>query len=655
MYTIAKISSESAIDYAAEELKKYLRMMMPECGDIKISYRPEAVSGFRLGLMQDFGLDVSDVQDPELDDLLYVDCTEEGGIIAGDNPRSVLLAVYEYLRRNGCRWLMPGIDGEMIPMQEITAVSFRHKPSMRYRGWCNEGAESQQCMLDAIEFIPKVGMNVFMMEFRIPVPYYNSYYNHSYNAENRSPEPVSWDTVLQWKRQCESEIAKRGLQFHDIGHGWTADPFGVDSSLRESMGDNEKHVSEEARQYLAMMNGERKLFRNRPNFTNFCMSNPVAQKKFVTYIAQYARMHSNSDYLHVWLADLSNNHCECDACREKTPSDWYVILLNMLDEELTAQGLNTRIVFIVYVDTSWAPVTEKIRNQERFTLMLAPISRNYTYSLPEGKEMPQTVPYVRNQLTLPGGLDEYFAYLADWRKMWHGANVAYEYHFWRHQCFDLAGIEFAKRINEDIKVYEAYQVSGLIEDGSQRSFFPTGLPFYTYARTLFDTSLTPEEIAAEYYETAFGEGAPLFLAYMKKVGDAFDFYYLEGMRSADPEVSPYYNPERSKVLSEFEQIAEEGSTLIETYYNRPTRLGTVSVRLLEQHLEFAKGLAKALAAKALGEDEEARNLFEELRISFGKKEIYLERYYDQFNYCYAYRSIFQSQSKRKENVIAAEE
>ena len=69
MYTINKITSDSVVDFAAEELKKYLRMMMPDSGDIKIKYNPDATDGFRLGLMQDFGLDVSDAEDTELDDI----------------------------------------------------------------------------------------------------------------------------------------------------------------------------------------------------------------------------------------------------------------------------------------------------------------------------------------------------------------------------------------------------------------------------------------------------------------------------------------------------------------------------------------------------------------------------------------------------------
>ena len=55
MYKIYKITANPVVDFAATELKKYLRMMMPEGGDVEISYNPDAKDGFRLGLMQDFG------------------------------------------------------------------------------------------------------------------------------------------------------------------------------------------------------------------------------------------------------------------------------------------------------------------------------------------------------------------------------------------------------------------------------------------------------------------------------------------------------------------------------------------------------------------------------------------------------------------------
>ena len=74
MYTIYKITSNHTVDFAAEELKKYLRMMMPRCGEIAIEYSPDAKDGFRLGLMQDFGLDTSEAEDVTLDDFKVCDC-----------------------------------------------------------------------------------------------------------------------------------------------------------------------------------------------------------------------------------------------------------------------------------------------------------------------------------------------------------------------------------------------------------------------------------------------------------------------------------------------------------------------------------------------------------------------------------------------------
>ena len=89
MYNIYKITSNPVVDFAAEELKRYLRMMMPRCGEIPIAYQPDAKEGFRLGLMADFGLDTSEAEDLELDDILHIDADEQGGVIAGGNPRSV--------------------------------------------------------------------------------------------------------------------------------------------------------------------------------------------------------------------------------------------------------------------------------------------------------------------------------------------------------------------------------------------------------------------------------------------------------------------------------------------------------------------------------------------------------------------------------------
>ena len=639
MFFINKITSNATVDYAAEELKKYLRMMMPEGGDVKIAYAPDAKCGFRLGLMQDLGLDVSDVEDTTLDDILYIDCDTEGGIIAGDNPRSVLLAVYEYLRQNGCRWLMPTPDGEYIPMQDIKPVKYRFAPSMRYRGWCNEGAEYQQCMIDAIEFAPKVGMNTFMLEFRIPVSYYRRYYEHIDNQENRPPEPVTPSQVLQWKRQCETEIAKRGLQMHDIGHGWNADPFGIDSSLRSWDGDNELKVPEESRKFLALVNGERKLNGNTPNYTSYCMSNPEARRLFTKCVADYADSHSNIDFLHVWLADGSDKQCECEECKKKTPSDWYMMQLNEVDEEMTRRGNDMRITFIAYCDTMWAPLTERLKNQKRFSLLIAPGSRSYTKSYDDSDSV-TVYPYERNKNKYPSNLKESLAYFDEWKKTFNGGSLSYEYHFWYHQYFDPAMLNIARIINEDVKAYKKKGVGGLIEDGSQRSFFPSGFAFYTYARTLYDASLSYDEILEDYFSHAFGKDWKKFHEYLSELSEVFESKYLEGQRYLNTEVGYYYNPDEVKLLRRVPEVTAKGKELIKEHYNSDVRLQTVSARLLELHAESCDYLAKGLAFKAVGDDAAAKDVYNEWRIKFGAREVEFQPFFDHTLIAYAFSRIF---------------
>ncbi|MBE6597145.1 MAG: DUF4838 domain-containing protein [Ruminococcaceae bacterium] len=629
MYRIFKINSSPVVDFAAEELKKYLRMMMPRCGEIPIKRDSSAKEGFLLGLMSDLSLDTSDAEDLTLDDIVYIDTTKEGGIIAGSNPRSVLLAVYKYLTLMGCRWLFPGIDGEQIPIKDLEPVKYRKLADCRYRGQCNEGAEFQPNMMEVIDFTPKLGMNVFMMEFDNPRAYYKHYYAHLGN-EAREPEPVTDETVLQWKRQCEAEIARRGLQFHDVGHGWCCESFGI--GIWEK-GDD---IPEESRQYLAEIKGKRGLFGGRAINTNFCMSNPEARRKVVDHIAAYADTERNVDYLHVWLADSCNNHCECERCAEKSPSDWYVVLLNELDAELTSRKLDTRIVFCCYVDTTWPPVAERINNPERFLILLGAISRKYTESVKADIGTPTLKDYERNNITLPETVEEYIAYDGLWKKTCHVGSFVYEYHFWINQFYALGGISYARIIHEDVKGYAANKLRGIIQDGSQRSFFPNGLAFYAYAQTLFDTSVGFEELKEDYLSHAYGEDWKEVENLLLRIEDAFDHKYLAGERSADQRIGKYYNPAMAEKLRKIYGIAEDFAPFYESHKNMPQRSQTVAMRLLRRYIEFCRGIAYPLTLKCFGAGKEAREVYLKFLREFGENEREIETCYDQHMFAAAY-------------------
>jgi len=627
MLQIKKLRADHVIDFAAEELKKYLRMMMPHCGEISISYDPAAKAGFRLGLLEDFDLPFEG-EDPVLDDVIHVDTNEAGGILAGSNIRSVLFAVYRMLRENGCRWLYPGVDGEFVPVCDLVQVHYHKLADHRFRGHCNEGAESQQAMLETIDFYAKQELNVYMLEFDIPHIYYDRYYSHPFNSENRWPEPVSHQQILQWKRQCEVEIAKRGLQFHDMGHGWTAEPFGLSSV--DGWNASDQPVTPEQRECLAMLGGVRELCGGVALNTNLCMSKAQVRTTMAKSIVEYAKKHQNVDYLHIWLADSKRNHCECEQCRKARPSDFYMMIMNEVDELLTEAGLSTRIVFIAYVDTMFAPETVTIRNPERFSLLYAPITRSYCSSIRPDSVIPKTPEYQRNQWEIPKSAEENMAFLRDWQENWKGNCFSYEYHFWKHQCNDPSGLYIARRIYEDIRSLKYMGLSGYVEDGSQRSFFPNGFAVHVYAETLMNRECDFDKVVEDYFSHAYGDGWLQVLAAFQKLQDSLEFSYMAGERSARPDWGSHYNPEQAVKLRSVEEIAAAEEAIAMAHSNMPYRCQTASMRLLRRHAEYIRGIAGFMGLKAQGKDAEALESLEAFRIRFGAYEVELERYFDHF-------------------------
>jgi len=625
MFHIHMLRPDQVISFAAEELKKYLRMMMPECGDISIDLAPGAQTGFRLGLAEDFGIDVPEADDPVLDDVVIIDTDGQGGVLAGSNPRSVLFAVYRYLKENGCRWLFPGVDGEFIPIADVKPIHYRHLAAHRFRGWCNEGAEYQQCMLETIDFAPKLEMNVYMIEFDNPYVYYKIYYDHHYNEENRPPETVSPAIVKQWKRQCEVEIAKRGLQFHDMGHGWTAEPFGNSSTVGWSK--TEDVLPPERAQYVAELNGVRELYRGIALNTNVCMSNPKVRTIMAQYIADYAEAHTNVDYLHVWLADGSRNHCECEECRKMRPSDYYMMIMNELDAELTKRSLDTRIVFIVYLDTLYAPLKMRISNPKRFALLYAPIQRSYHSSI-DAAAITEPPEYIRNAWPTPGTAEANAAFLLDWQKWWKGPCFCYEYHFWRHMAYDPGGLALSRRIYEDVRVLKSVGLQGIVEDGSQRCFFPNGLALYTYAAALLDDAITFDEIRDDFFSHLYGECRPAAEDCLARMTDLFDF----GRRGRSGE-----NAGHAEILRGVRAVATDERALANAHTIMPTRPQTVAMRLMLRHAEYCELLADVLIERAKGNQDAAMANWNKLRLEMGKHELEIERCYDHHMMIYPHK------------------
>ena len=186
----------------------------------------------------------------------------------------------------------------------------------------------------------------------------------------------------------------------------------------------------------------------------------------------------------------------------------------------------------------------------------------------------------------------------------------------------------SKILNEDIKFYKDHNIHGVIEDGSQRCFFPTGFAFYTYARTLYDASLTFEELREDYFSHAFGEDWRQFYDYLERLGNAFSLEFLSGDANIGKNVPEWFDPSRVEALRSVSDIVKEGRELINAHYNSEDRVRTVSVRLLEFHARYAELLAELVILKATGDDDGALAFYKKMRDECGKYELQFERWYD---------------------------
>ncbi len=487
---------------------------------------------------------------------------QEGeGEICGENPHSVLMGVYHFLRLCGCVFLRPERKGELIPKREKAALSatLDFTPSHRHRGITLEGCCSKEHVLSLIDWAAKNGFNSYFIQFRTGYTFFLRWHIHQDNPYLEE-EPFDDEIAEGYNREIREVIALRGMYFHAVGHGWTCEPFGIPS---RGWQDN-LPMPEEYRDCFAQVNGKREFFKGVPLNTNLCYSNPRARKAVVEEIVRYARENPQVALLHVWLADYYNNFCECEECRKKTPSDWYVVLLNEIDEGLTAARLPTKIVFLIYYELLFTPKTERIRNEERFVMMFAPITRRYdkTWAGQIAAARTANVPTLTlNEFTPPPTTEENLVHLFEWQKHFKGDSFVFDYPLMWEGNVEYGGVQLAKTIHGDIRSLKELGLGGYVSCQVQRAFFPTGLCMYVMGHTLYDENRTFEDLANEYFQAAFGKNAKAAFAMAEEIS-AMPVY--EYMKNRIPVDSPFMREESPKLAARLAEMQTEIAALRQT-------------------------------------------------------------------------------------------
>lgn len=624
---LGQIGNSQTVAFAVRELAKYLKKM--DSGILVDILHVEQVnpdfSGIIwVGLDETISHEVPTVEDPAVDDAIAVKVENGDGYITGSNERSVLLAAYRFLKALGCNWVRPGEAGERIPVRTIESinVSIFETPSYRHRGICIEGANTCDNVLETIDFLPKVGMNTYFIQFLLPATFFDGWYkNHG--------RILSRDEISAMVKVIEEEIARRGLSYHKVGHGWTCEPFGLDGSSWDA--NKDYGVTDEIRQYLAEVEGKRELRGNVPLNTNLCYSNAYVRDRMTDAIVQCCKDNPNIDVLHFWLADSNFTFCECTECAKKTPSDWYVLLLNELDAKMTAAGLDTKIVFIVYADILWAPLNEAINNQDRFILVFAPISRYFGQSYAECIDYDEEIPpFVLNKYELPRSVAYFLAHLRRWQAGFKGDSILFDYHLmWPHMA-DPGYERCARNLFDDMKGLHAIGLNGMLSCQVQRCFFPSALPFQVMAAALWDESSDFEQEALAYYLSAFGEDGPLVHEYLAAISSLMLMYDGPACGSDEITNGPFCKDyeKLKEVVAAFLPVIQRNVSKANPYQEEWT--------ILQTHSTYVCLLAEVLSLYEQGKRESAKPAVDKLFDWIEKMDVEIQKAIDGKNTKYVW-------------------
>lgn len=584
---IRLLSQEPPVQMAASELTRYLHRMGKE------EILPK---NWELGVqdLTQYGLEAP--EDPALDDAYYFQVDTEQACIYGTNARSVLLGVYRYLTEIGCRFLRPGAEYEIVPEKQEPEAFFAlcaHKASLRHRGACIEGATSLENVLDFIDWSPKIGFNSFFPQFKYPHEFFRRWYEHVRNLK-LAPQTWTMEQSVAADRIISEAMQMRGMLQHRVGHGWTGEALGYTATGWET---DDTQMPEEKKALLAEIGGKRELFGGVPTNTNLCYSNPKVAELYGEKVLRYVKEHPEADYLHIWLADLFNNVCECEQCRKKILTDHYIHMLNYIDEKLTETGYQTKLVFLLYQELLWAPQTEQLNNPDRFVLMFAPISRTFMKSYAQAGELAPVPEYKLNQITLPVTMEENLAFLKEWQKKVSCDSFVYDYHLGKAHYGDPGYVRLSKVLCEDLKENRALGLNGINSCQELRAFLPNALPNYVMGLVSMDTELEFDTVAADYYLSAYGSRGYQVLAYLSDISEQYDMdYFISRGEMVNPKMTARFE----KVIQNLEEFAPVISEAL-----TDAQMPAVQRRFwreLGYHQAYTFYLTKALLQKSKGED-----------------------------------------------------
>jgi hypothetical protein len=382
----------------------------------------------------------------------------EDGIleIEGEGPRGLLYGVYDLLEALGCRWVLPGFDGEHLPHHdelELPSEALEQKPS--FAGRCLILGHDYY-LHDAEEWIIWAARNRF-----------NTIFIHTIDEPMAlaAAHLSTWQSV---RAKLLPLLEQRSLTLELGGHGLAAlVPRQLFKSTPEAFRfDGTKRTPDH----------------------NFCPSSPEAQALLRRNARRYFLANPEAEIYHLWADDiLGGGWCRCEKCAALSPSDQALLSVNILAQELERLNPSARIAHLAYHDTLAAPSRVEVLPQ--VVLTYAPRMRSYGHAFGDADSAIN-----REQLD---ALEANLAYFAPTERPEIGTRV-FEYYL-DGLLFKAVAPPTASLMREDIRAYKAagvHTMQALMVNIRPWVFPP--LNAYLFGRLLWDCEQSEQAILSDY-------------------------------------------------------------------------------------------------------------------------------------------------------------
>lgn len=404
---------------------------------------------------------------------------EQGGCVwlIGENPRSALYAVYDFLQKKlGARFFAPGEEHEIVPSHERLhlELGFRDRfgSAFEIRDYYALGSPPKA---EVVDFLAKNRINTVIL--------------------------IWWAEQYFFKKKPEM-ITERGLNLRGPGHIWRE--FLPDAKLMEA------HP-----EYFPFIDGARTV-----TGKGACFSNPKVREIFKDKVRKFIRKYPVWDIFALWAEDSDYAYyCGCESCAEKSAGEWYMILINEVAPVVEKELPGALFEFIAYHETRW-PAKDFIPLYKNGRNMLLDLCLGYTRDL------------FHPLSERTGGSAEVMDMYNAWKKYLKKANfkgkrILYEYYNWcEAPNMGPAGRALLwpmEVIRKDTLYYKKEKLNGLGDFiVFDRLCWPTPLNTWCWLHLYTTPKRKIDDFKKDFYTSYFGSLANVAWAYMDALEEAMN-------------------------------------------------------------------------------------------------------------------------------------